>query len=75
MGASSPLNSKRPGADAAARPGELPVEQEVVGEPLVVGEDIEVVVDLPGRLRDVDGDADRLHPNLLLIAIPARAVP
>jgi len=48
-------------ADAARGAGQLPVLQEVVGEGLVVAQDVEEVVDLLAVLGDGCGDGDGLH--------------
>ena len=48
-------------AEPAIGAGVLPVAEDVVGEGLVVGHDIEEVVDLVDRLRDVGGDSYRFH--------------
>ena len=57
----------------AARPRALPVDQHVVGERLVVGERVDVLVHPLGALRDVDRHRDRLH-GALCIAVRCRSV-
>ena len=60
-------------APTASRPRALPVDQHVVGERLVVGERVDVLVHPLGALRDVDRDRDRLH-GALCIAVRCRSV-